>query len=418
MRVLITTTGSTGDLVPFLALGRRLLDDGHDVHIAAQDEHAERCEGAGVPFASIGVTDQVYERIRELMPQILAERNFIKEERLVIEQTVEIQRFALPALRALAREADLVVHSALAIGGAVAARSEGVPDVSVTHTWPPERTRAYTPSNINRGRVLNGLAWSLARRAVGRATDPPLNAVVTAAGLAPWRNILFEARRSTLLDLIPISPTVLPPAPRVGPVTRSTGYWFLDEPGYSPPPDLDDFLAGTPPLVIGFGSTTGHDWHMLAMTVAEAVRGLGHPVVVQGDFLGAAGVDLGANVFLAGRIPYDWLFARAIGVVHHGGVGTTAAAFRAGIPQAIVSYQGDQPQWGRRVAQLGVGPAHCPHECLDTAWLAKALRSLAQDVAMAERARLLGIAVRAECGTGQAVHAMEKVYMDVARKVR
>lgn len=415
MRILMATTGSTGDLQPFLALGRRLLDHGHDVHLAAQDAHAARCEEAGVPFASIGVTDQVYQRILDLMPRVLAETDFVEEERMVIEQTVEIQRHALPELRKLAREADLVLHSPLAIGGVVAARAEGTPDISVTYTWPPQSTRKYAPSNMDHGPLLNKIAWAMARRAIGRATDPPLNTVVTAAGLTRWRNIVFEARRSALLDLIPISPTVLPPTRSAGPVTLSTGYWFFDEPGYTPPPDLAAFMVGSAPLVLGFGSTNGHDERMLATTVAETLSGLGHRTVVQGDFIRRAGIDLGPDVFVAGRVPHDWLFSRAAGVVHHGGVGTTAAAFRAGVPQAIVSYQGDQPQWGRQVARLCVGPAHCSHERFDAAWLDAALRVLANDKPMAERARTLGRAVRGEDGTGQAVRAIERVHLSLVR---
>jgi UDP:flavonoid glycosyltransferase YjiC (YdhE family) len=58
-------------------------------------------------------------------------------------------------------------------------------------------------------------------------------------------------------------------------------------------------------------------------------------------------------------------------VVHHGGAGTTAAAFRAGVPMVIVPFMGDQPYWGRRARELGVStalirrkkltemPAHC-----------------------------------------------------------
>ena len=41
--------------------------------------------------------------------------------------------------------------------------------------------------------------------------------------------------------------------------------------------------------------------------------------------------------------------------MHHGGVGTSADAFRAGIPQLIVPFAYDQFDNGWRVKRLGVG---------------------------------------------------------------
>ena len=43
-------------------------------------------------------------------------------------------------------------------------------------------------------------------------------------------------------------------------------------------------------------------------------------------------------------------------VVHHGGAGSTAAGLRAGVPTIVVPFMTDQPFWGKRVYELGVGP--------------------------------------------------------------
>jgi len=44
-------------------------------------------------------------------------------------------------------------------------------------------------------------------------------------------------------------------------------------------------------------------------------------------------------------------------VLHHGGVGTTAAALRAGIPQIMCPCIFDQFYWAERMSWLGVAPA-------------------------------------------------------------
>lgn len=54
-------------------------------------------------------------------------------------------------------------------------------------------------------------------------------------------------------------------------------------------------------------------------------------------------------------MPHAWLFPRVAAAVHHGGVGTLAAALTAGIPQVIKPFLGDQHFWARRAHAIGAG---------------------------------------------------------------
>ncbi len=54
---------------------------------------------------------------------------------------------------------------------------------------------------------------------------------------------------------------------------------------------------------------------------------------------------------------YSAAFPECRAVVHHGGTGTTAAGFRAGVPTLILSTDLDQTLWGVRVKRLKVGTA-------------------------------------------------------------
>ena len=54
-------------------------------------------------------------------------------------------------------------------------------------------------------------------------------------------------------------------------------------------------------------------------------------------------------------MPHSLLFPRARVIVHHGGMGSTGQALRAGVPQLVVPHMGDQYDNGYRVAALGVG---------------------------------------------------------------
>jgi sterol 3beta-glucosyltransferase len=57
-------------------------------------------------------------------------------------------------------------------------------------------------------------------------------------------------------------------------------------------------------------------------------------------------------IFPLDAVPHDWLFPQLTAAVHHGGAGTAAAAYRAGIPTMIVPFFGDQFFWAQRVCHF------------------------------------------------------------------
>ena len=95
-------------------------------------------------------------------------------------------------------------------------------------------------------------------------------------------------------------------------------------------------------------------------------------------------------------------------VVHHGGAGTTAESLRAGVPTVVVPHLGDQPFWGRRVAELGVGPQPIPKGRLTAERLAAAIRQAVTDPILRTRAQALGALIRAEDGVAVAVEQIER----------
>jgi UDP:flavonoid glycosyltransferase YjiC (YdhE family) len=73
--------------------------------------------------------------------------------------------------------------------------------------------------------------------------------------------------------------------------------------------------------------------------------------------------------------PFRQLLPLCGAIVHHGGIGTTAAALAAGIPQLILPMAWDQPDNAHRVRQLGVGASLGPRQ-RTAAHLAAALARL------------------------------------------
>jgi UDP:flavonoid glycosyltransferase YjiC (YdhE family) len=100
---------------------------------------------------------------------------------------------------------------------------------------------------------------------------------------------------------------------------------------------------------------------------------------------------------------------RASGLVHHGGFGTTASGFRAGIPSLVIPHIIDQFICGQKVAELGVGPKSISRAKLKPQVLAEALIRM-KSPEMRAKAAALGAKIRQEDGVSKAVDLIQQNY--------
>jgi UDP:flavonoid glycosyltransferase YjiC (YdhE family) len=75
----------------------------------------------------------------------------------------------------------------------------------------------------------------------------------------------------------------------------------------------------------------------------------------------------------------------------------------------IIPFFGDQPFWGRRVAQLGVGPEPIPRKRLTVDRLARAIHRAVADKQMRSNAARLGARIRGEDGVARAVEMIQRL---------
>lgn len=140
-----------------------------------------------------------------------------------------------------------------------------------------------------------------------------------------------------------------------------TGYWFAEEKHWEPPNDLLHFLnAGKPPVFIGFGSMPIKNPRRTTEIILEALKRSGQRGILHSGWGGLGNISLPENVFKIEYAPYSWLFPRMSMIFHHGGSGTTAYALRSGVPSCVIPFVFDQFYWGKRSAELGVGPQPIP----------------------------------------------------------
>jgi UDP:flavonoid glycosyltransferase YjiC (YdhE family) len=175
---------------------------------------------------------------------------------------------------------------------------------------------------------------------------------------------------------------------------------------------LTDFLAhGDAPIYVGFGSTITGRAEETGKIIVEAFHRINRRgVLARGwEELNDSSLDPGRFI-VVNEIPHDWLFTRMAVLIHHGGAGTTASAFRAGVPQLVVPHMQDQPFWGNKTYQLGVGARPVSRGRLTSDSLSRALQSIFDNPSIQTRAREIGEQIRAERGLEKAVAVVERAF--------
>ena len=75
----------------------------------------------------------------------------------------------------------------------------------------------------------------------------------------------------------------------------------------------------------------------------------------------------------------------------------------------MTPFFGDQPYWGRRIFELGVGPKPIPKKRLDAEKLGQAISTAVTDDVMKEKAAELASRIQSEDGVVEAVKVLEQV---------
>jgi UDP:flavonoid glycosyltransferase YjiC (YdhE family) len=120
---------------------------------------------------------------------------------------------------------------------------------------------------------------------------------------------------------------------------------------------LSWIAAGTPPIYFGFGSMRVPSPADTVAMISAACIQLGERALIgsgANDFSHAPHFD---HVKVVAAVNHSAIFPACRAVVHHGGVGTTIAGLRAGIPTLILWIGLDHPIliWAAAVDQLKVG---------------------------------------------------------------
>ncbi len=357
LSILFAPFGSEGDVRPVLWLAGGLAARGHRISFIITPYYKNLVESRGWRALDVGTAEAFAATLRD--PRLWAPR---RGSELVLDHMVEaLPRYA-DVLTRTQTSFDLVIGTTLATGAFTWAEQNRIPRLML-HLQ-PLCLRSLEDCPL----FLEELEWldrapKLARRTLFWLTDqvlarkmfPAINAHRARLGLPPLRRIDDDLWHGAdgVAALFP--DWFAAPQPDWPRHLRQFGF-PREAASESPPPlppELESFLAAGPPPILWTHGSANLDTQKFAAIAREATANLG----ARGVLVGPATEEVPAtDNFLPVRPwPFAQIFSRCGAVVHHGGIGTSAQALAAGVPQLIVPRAHDQPDNARRLERLGVG---------------------------------------------------------------
>lgn len=357
---IVATSGTGGDVLPFITMAKGLVEQGHRVLMLIPGLQESTVQESGLPYRTFGSLAQGLAQLED--PDLWDER----------KGWGVIWRGLTPNLGALrelvqslpANDSCVVLCHPILVPMAALARSVR-PDLRIVAAYLAPSNLCSSHDMLAAGSLripawapLAGLRalWRLIHHHwIDPVTLPSLNALRRQFNLPEVPHFFAHvlAAPDASIGLFPRWFAAVQadwPQPFVeGAFVRTTA-----ESGGSLPIEVERFLSeGEPPIV--FTPGTGHQHAAFYFeTALKTLKRLGRRGLFLTPHVGQVPDQLPASVMWLAHVPFADLLPRTAALVHHGGIGTCAEAFRAGIPQLIVPFAYDQFDNGFRAKRLGV----------------------------------------------------------------
>ena len=359
MHILISCVGSAGDVHPFIAIGQALARRGHEVELITSTHFAARIEAAGLTCTPIG-TEADFEQVVH-HPDLWNPRTcFPVLWQAIAQRLVEAHRLLISRAQP---GRTVLVGSTLAMPVRLAQETHGLPTAMV-HLSPVCIWSAQAPAVLPGLGDLSGWPPALVRLIqsgverlfIDRVVAPGFDRIRRDLGLPPVRHVLSQWINSP--DRVVCAwPEWFSPKQTDWPaqaVTTGFARWSgtADQPLA---PALLNFLnAGQAPIGFTPGSAMaqGRDFFARALAASAALNQRALLITPYADQLPH---PLPPHAHAVSYAPFDALLPRLAALVHHGGIGTTAQALAAGLPQAVLPFAHDQFDNATRLVKRGVG---------------------------------------------------------------
>ncbi|WP_287882385.1 nucleotide disphospho-sugar-binding domain-containing protein [Aquitalea sp.] len=379
--IIVAASGTGGDILPFITLSQELQKSGHRIMMLVPHLHKTLIASSGVPFQTFSTFDEWQALLddpklwderkgweviwRGLVPHLGAVSHLVRqlqdnEDCVVLSHPILLPMSALarsvrPNLRIVA--AYLAPSNLCSSHDMLAAGSLQIP------AWMPIAWKQ--------------LLWKVIHKAwIDPVTLPSLNAVRSQHGL-PAVAHFFEHMLTVPDASVGLFPSWYAAVQQDWPQPFYEGCFVRNsEPSQDKlSPELEHFLSdGTLPIVFTPGTGHRHASSYFA-AAAKVLKQLGRRGIFVTPHASQLPDSLAASIMWQAHVSFASLLPRVAAIVHHGGIGTIAEAFHAGIPQLIVPFAYDQFDNAQRAKRLGVADV-LPAKLLSSTRMQKKLQNL------------------------------------------
>lgn len=354
--------GTTGDVLPFIWLGRQLKQRGHEVIMLWVDMYRDIVTRAGIDFVSIKDGGE-FQRMSQ-------QASLWSGEESMRQGHAYADRCTAACMAAYAEEVeprgkpDLLLGPMISLAARLLREKHGIPFVS-TNIQPAPFVSAYDlPIGPPGVRLLKKLPLFLRKLVLAAASGdfqpmPVLRQCCLDHGVRPPRSLQKDWYHSPdgVLALFP--DWFGKPQPDWPPNTFQWDFPLEDLADETPlSGDLRAFLEEpSKKLFFTLGSTGGGSRHAAGFFSAalECTLQLNCKAVFICADSAELPPSLPSSVHVSAYAPYSRLLTQVDVAIHAGGIGTTAQCLAAGVPQIIAHSVFDQPDNADRVEKIGAG---------------------------------------------------------------
>lgn len=363
MRFVLANWGTRGEIEPFAAIGRELVQRGHEVRMAVSPELVGFVDSAGPVAVAYGPDLQaILDPHRDFWTCFFGSpwriRDLNRLWREVSEPLSQCRGKVSTTLMQLADGADLLV-TGMNFEDAAANVAEYCDIPLATLQIFPLRSNGqlmpFLPTRPAHSvmETLEWLAWRGPRQAEDDAERSELG-LPKATG--PWPRRIAESGALEIQAYDEVCyPGLAAEWAKWGDQRPFTGALTMELPTDHDEEITSWIAEGPPPICFGFGSVGVESAADTLAMISAACAQLGERALVC-----AAGTDFSSvahinHVKVVGAMNYGAILPACRAFAHHGGAGTTNAGLRAGLPALILWTLPDQALWGARVKRLKVG---------------------------------------------------------------
>lgn len=364
MKIILISIGTRGDMEPFLAIGEILKEKGHQVICAFPEQFRNLVEDSNLEFASLGtkfikmLESDVGKAamggsgsgLKKFLANVKLAKNQTEINKDLINKQYEIIESEIP---------DRILYNGKVIYPIIWGLNNRGKNILVCplpyiHYV---RDNTHVLFNSNFGPFFNKLTYSFAN----------FGLVITVMITKRWLKITKKITRKRIKKALLSNKAIYTISPSL---FSRPDYWnenlkvlgFLERNktlNWRPDKDLNGFLEKhNRILLITFGSMTNPEPEEKTKIIIDILERNKIPAIINTAFGGLVKPDRFDSelILFVSQIPYDWIFPKIYGVIHHGGSGTTHLALKYGCATMIIPHIIDQFVWNKIINKRGVGP--------------------------------------------------------------